>query len=120
MHYHQTLDAKQISSDGFKKYLTCFHFSFPIQFHIFCNIVYLLIELDLLGQVIKTKRSKNKNIKWSNSNSSSRQDKHSSEKLAEKVMLKTPSKKNTYSHIQQKIRSKKILRILFQAFLETT
>lgn len=68
--------------------------------------------------MIETKRLKNKNIKWSNSNSSSREDKHSSEKLADK--LKMSSKKNTYSHKQQKIRSRKIPRMLVQAFLETT
>lgn len=76
VHYYQ-------SSDGFKKYLTYFYFPFSIQFHIFCSIFYFSTELDLLGRVIKTKRLKNKNIKWSNSNSSSREDKHSSEKLAE-------------------------------------
>ena len=100
------------SSDGFKKYLTCFYFSFSIQFHIFCNVFYFPTELDLLGHMIETKRLKNKNIKWSNSNSSSREDKHSSEKLADK--LKMSSKKNTYSHKQQKIRELIILTLYFK------
>lgn len=56
MCYYYTLEAKQLSSDGFQKYLTCFHFSFPIQFHIYRNIFYFPTEVDLVGQVFKTKR----------------------------------------------------------------
>lgn len=58
-------------------FLSLYNFTYSV------NVFYFPTELDLLGHLIETKRLKHKNIKWSNSNSSSREDKHSSEKLAD-------------------------------------